>query len=187
MGDLLGSGQFGNVYRGILQCSNTSIDVAIKTLKNGSTKGDRIKFLQEAAIMGQFRHPNVVTMHGVVTDREPVSVGWPTLFAPIKYSIIIVYLFAHKVLLVLEMLEKGDLRQYLLSLRSKEDFHVLGTHVGGNSLLGFCRQIASGMSYLSSISFVHRDLAARNILLSGDYICKVKRDNKMCLGQIKWH
>ena len=49
------------------------VEVAVKTLKEGSGEEDRVKFLQEAAIMGQFKHPNVVTMYGVVTDGEPVS------------------------------------------------------------------------------------------------------------------
>ena len=40
-------------------------------------------------------------------------------------------------------------------------------------LLRFCQHVASGMSYLSSKSFIHRDLAARNILVSEDKICKV--------------
>ena len=48
--------------------------MAIKTLNPSASEGDRIKFLQEAAIMGQFFHPNVVKLHGVVTVGEPVSV-----------------------------------------------------------------------------------------------------------------
>ena len=45
----------------------------MKTLKEGSGEEDRVKFLQEAAIMGQFKHPNMVEMYGVVTQGEPVS------------------------------------------------------------------------------------------------------------------
>ena len=40
-------------------------------------------------------------------------------------------------------------------------------------LLKFCREIASGMNYLSNKAFVHRDLAARNILVAEDNTCKV--------------
>ena len=75
LGDLLGSGQFGTVYKGVLGSGEGGgeVEVAVKTLKEGSGEEDRVKFLQEAAIMGQFKHHNVVTMHGVVTEGEPVS------------------------------------------------------------------------------------------------------------------
>ena len=49
------------------------MDVAIKTLKEESPEGEKVKFLQEAAIMGQFHHPNIVKLHGMVTVGEPVS------------------------------------------------------------------------------------------------------------------
>ena len=71
---MLGSGQFGTVYKGVLGSGGGEVEVAVKTLKEGSGEEDRVKFLQEAAIMGQFKHHNVVTMYGVVTEGEPVSV-----------------------------------------------------------------------------------------------------------------
>ena len=51
-----------------------TIDVAVKTLKTGSSEEEMVFFLLEAAIMGQFNHPNVIKLHGVVTVGEPVSV-----------------------------------------------------------------------------------------------------------------
>jgi serine/threonine protein kinase len=70
-------------------------------------------------------------------------------------------------MLVLELLAKGDLRKYLQNMRSD------GWSLDDHTLLSYCRQVASGMAYLSSKAFVHRDLAARNILVSDDDICKV--------------
>ena len=69
----LGSGEFGSVYKGRWHSPGGPINVAIKTLKQHSADEDRVRFLQEAAIMGQFHHPNVVKLHGVVTMIEPVS------------------------------------------------------------------------------------------------------------------
>ena len=49
------------------------MEVAVKTLKPAAKEEDKVKFLQEAAIMGQFNHPNVVKLFGVITMGEPVS------------------------------------------------------------------------------------------------------------------
>ena len=53
--------------------SNEILDVAVKTLPTGkATQTDKVRFLQEAAIMAQFKHPNVVKMYGVVKDKDKV-------------------------------------------------------------------------------------------------------------------
>ena len=71
----LGCGQFGNVELGELEEKPTKIAVALKTLNRGSSLNDMVKFLQEAVVMAQFRHPNVIKLHGVVTSGKPVSDG----------------------------------------------------------------------------------------------------------------
>ena len=50
-----------------------AMDVAVKQLQPGASEEEKVKFLQEAAINGQFRHPNVVKLMGVVTVGESVS------------------------------------------------------------------------------------------------------------------
>ena len=59
--------------KGIWQSPVGALDVAVKQLQPGASEVANIKFLQEAAINGQFRHPNVVQLMGVVTDEGPVS------------------------------------------------------------------------------------------------------------------
>ena len=60
------------MHRGVWQCGQAVVEVAVKTLQPGSSEEDTIRFLQEAAINGQFRHPNIVQLMGVVTVGKPV-------------------------------------------------------------------------------------------------------------------
>ena len=53
--------------------SGKKVEVAVNTLKEGAGEEERVKFLQDMAIMGHFNHFNVVTMYGVVTEGEPVT------------------------------------------------------------------------------------------------------------------
>ena len=77
---IIGGGEFGDVCRGRLNLpdrSNSStadILVAIKTLKPGSSDKARMDFLTEASIMGQFEHPNVIFLQGVVTKAQPTMI-----------------------------------------------------------------------------------------------------------------
>eukprot|EP00731_Ephydatia_muelleri_P014959 Em0008g679a len=144
---MLGSGQFGGVQIGIWNGSIGRCEVAIKTLNPAITQPDaKVKFLQEAAIMAQFRHPNVIQLYGIVLDGEPI-------------------------MLVLELATKKDLRTHLSTM--KPDPGQMMQPDIPLSLLNYSKQTAAGMKYLSTKSFVHRDLAARNILVTKDCICKI--------------
>ena len=68
----IGCGQFGKVRKGFLMSARYVQECAVKTLHSGASEDDKVKFLQEAAINGQFRHPNVVQLLGVATVGEPV-------------------------------------------------------------------------------------------------------------------
>lgn len=50
------------------------LTVAIKTLKPGAADKARLDFLSEAGIMGQFDHPNVIYLQGVVTKSNPIMI-----------------------------------------------------------------------------------------------------------------
>lgn len=72
---ILVTGEFGEVYKGRLKLpGKREIYVAIKTLKAGYSEKQRRDFLSEASIMGQFDHPNIIRLEGVVTKSRPVMI-----------------------------------------------------------------------------------------------------------------
>lgn len=72
---ILVAGEFGEVYKGRLKLpGKREIYVAIKTLKAGYSEKQRRDFLSEASIMGQFDHPNIIRLEGVVTKSRPVMI-----------------------------------------------------------------------------------------------------------------
>ena len=71
--------------------SNKQVEIAIKTLNTDSTAKDRLRFLQEAAIMCQFDHENVIKLYGVVTETPAM--------------------------IVLEYMSRGDLKSILMQHR----------------------------------------------------------------------
>ena len=83
----MGTGEFGTVHRGLWTSrsdhgayheTKKTIEVAVKSIKEAAGEEMRVKFLQEVAIMGQFKHPNILRVLGVVFE-EPVSIFsvWP--------------------------------------------------------------------------------------------------------------
>uniref|UniRef100_A0A3Q2PYG2 receptor protein-tyrosine kinase n=1 Tax=Fundulus heteroclitus TaxID=8078 RepID=A0A3Q2PYG2_FUNHE len=137
---VIGIGEFGEVCSGRLRAQGKrEIYVAIKSLKAGYSDKQRRDFLSEASIMGQFDHPNIIRLEGVVTRCKPLMI-------------------------ITEYMENGSLDAFLR--KHDGQFTVI-------QLVGMLRGIASGMKYLSDMSYVHRDLAARNILVNSNLVCKV--------------
>ena len=70
----LGSGEFGIVTLGLLSRAHDNVEVAVKTLRDDASDKDKLRFFQEAAIMCQFDHQNVITLHGVVKEAPMMIV-----------------------------------------------------------------------------------------------------------------
>ncbi|XP_056651697.1 ephrin type-A receptor 2 isoform X1 [Monodelphis domestica] len=72
---VIGAGEFGEVFKGSLKASGKKeVPVAIKTLKAGYTEKQRVDFLSEASIMGQFSHHNIIHLEGVVSKYKPMMI-----------------------------------------------------------------------------------------------------------------
>ena len=92
-----------------MKLSSGEVGVAVKMLKTGACQEEKVKFLQEAAVNGQFHHPNIVKLLGVVTVGEPVSLR--NLARPL---LAVISFIAHpKAMIVLELMKNGNLKNFL--------------------------------------------------------------------------
>lgn len=77
MTTFLGSGQFGDVYEGIVRGGGddgNDVRVAIKTLKKGATDQDKSEFLQEAQLMSNFKHEHILRLIGVCFHADELYI-----------------------------------------------------------------------------------------------------------------
>lgn len=145
LGQLIGSGNFGEVYKGLWR---KRFVVAVKTLKindqekRNSKKEEAKKdeFRKELEIMKKLRHEKLVKLWCVCTIGEPIFI-------------------------VTEYMCHGSLLKYM---REAE-----GAHLQFKEIIDMAAQIACGMKYLEGSKCVHRDLAARNILVGERNIVKI--------------
>ncbi|XP_008572092.1 PREDICTED: non-receptor tyrosine-protein kinase TNK1 isoform X1 [Galeopterus variegatus] len=143
-GELLGSGCFGVVHRGLWTLpSGQSVPVAVKSLRVGpegpvgTELGD---FLREVSVMMNLEHPHVLRLHGLVLGQ------------PLQ--------------MVMELAPLGSLHARLTAPAPTPPLPVA-------LLCLFLRQLAGAMVYLGARGLVHRDLATRNLLLASPRTIKV--------------
>jgi hypothetical protein len=150
----LGRGEFGLVYQGTWQNPDGKrpLAVAVKTLSDESSSEDRLLFLQEASVMKHFSSNHIVRLLGIVSQGTPVMV-------------------------VMELMTRGDLKGYLRSLRPEDKDDIIISYetfpISEEDFLQMAVQIAAGMAYLTNKKFVHRDLAARNCMVTKDVRVKI--------------
>ena len=154
IGELLGKGNFGIVYKGELHEPSgygKKKEIAIK-IANASINDDSVKMLSyEIKIMAKIEyHINLVNMIATCIAEEEVS---------------------HKeVFLILEFCKYGNLKDFLIQNREKFtsevsiDLDEEKIHI--SILILFAYDVAKGMEYLARHNIMHGDLAARNVLIS---------------------
>ncbi|KAM5215060.1 non-receptor tyrosine-protein kinase TNK1 isoform 4-T4 [Hipposideros larvatus] len=143
-GELLGSGCFGVVHRGLWTLpSGKSVPVAVKSLRvapEGPVGTELRDFLREVSVMMNLEHPHVLRLHGLVLGR------------PLQ--------------MVMELAPLGSLHTRLTAPAPTPPLPVA-------LLCLFLRQLAGAMAYLGARGLVHRDLATRNLLLASPRMIKV--------------
>uniref|UniRef100_A0A2K5VVG5 Tyrosine-protein kinase n=1 Tax=Macaca fascicularis TaxID=9541 RepID=A0A2K5VVG5_MACFA len=72
LGEQIGRGNFGEVFSGRLRADNTL--VAVKSCRETLPPDIKAKFLQEARILKQYSHPNIVRLIGVCTQKQPIYI-----------------------------------------------------------------------------------------------------------------
>ncbi|XP_058012613.1 tyrosine-protein kinase Fes/Fps isoform X6 [Ahaetulla prasina] len=72
LGQRIGQGNFGEVFSGFLRGSNTP--VAVKFCRETLPNELKARFLQEAGILKQYSHPNIVRLIGVCTQKQPIYI-----------------------------------------------------------------------------------------------------------------
>ncbi|XP_024895906.1 non-receptor tyrosine-protein kinase TNK1 isoform X3 [Pteropus alecto] len=149
-GELLGSGCFGVVHRGLWTLpSGQSVSVAVKSLRvapEGAVGTELGDFLREVSVMMNLEHPHLLRLHGLVLG-QPLQMA---LFPP----------------QVMELAPLGSLHARLTAPAPTPPLPVA-------LLCLFLRQLAGAMVYLGARGLVHRDLATRNLLLASPRMIKV--------------
>ena len=157
----IGQGAFGRVFQAraphLVKGDEYTL-VAVKMLKEDANEEMQQDFEQEAALMLEFNHINIVRLLGVCAMAKPMC-------------------------LLFEFMSKGDLNEFLRMC--SPEHYVL--HHSSESLasvddppkldlveqLHIARQVAAGMVYISDKGLVHRDLATRNCLVGEALIVKI--------------
>lgn len=148
VGECLGSGAFGVVYKVCVRRNGKREILALKTNKKNAPDEERTALQQEIEFLQLVgSHPNIVSLQGYYTVQGNIA-------------------------MLIDFCPNGDLKSYLDKMRQSKSA-TTDVAALNKRLTAFAWQVASGMEYLASKKLIHRDLAARNILLESENKVKI--------------
>ncbi|CAM6102966.1 unnamed protein product [Calypogeia fissa] len=144
--NILGTGGYGNVYKGILQDGSL---VAVKRFKNCSPSGDK-DFVHEVEMISSVKHRHLVEIRGCCVDSSSMN--------------------GHQRIIVYDYMSNGSLADHLFLKegRPSEGGIVLSWATRKKIAVG----VAKGLAYLhhdAVPAIFHRDIKSSNILLDQDW------------------
>ncbi|XP_055347513.1 platelet-derived growth factor receptor beta-like [Paramacrobiotus metropolitanus] len=196
-GQLLGKGQYGFVYKGVIKNLPTSPDtetlVAIKSLIEYDDAEQQKQFIEEMRIMKKVgRHLNIVNLIGLCRSDKILLI-----FEYCPHGSLLKFLRSRR----RTFTDQVDAEGYLIAKGSSipdeqapetptgyvrvvsgSDYMSTTSSVTGScpedalttcDLINFAYQISNGLEYLALQSIIHRDIAARNILVADNYVVKI--------------
>jgi len=147
IGERIGSGCFAEVHKGKVKLKNNEeVDCAIKFC--GSDEQSRQRILKEGNMMKSIDTTHIVKLLAIISKNNPAY-------------------------LILEYMDKGDLKEYLKFFKMENRKHDLKQEISEHRFYRIAGEIADGMLYLAEHKYVHRDLAARNCLISKNDVIKI--------------
>ncbi|KAL6597754.1 hypothetical protein ACP70R_046559 [Stipagrostis hirtigluma subsp. patula] len=141
---IIGSGGFGNVYKGVLR---DGAEVAVKRFKNCSVAGDAA-FAHEVEVVASVRHVNLVALRGYCIATTPRE--------------------GHQRMIICDLMHNGSLHDHLFGAGEC----TMAWPVRQRIAVGMARGLAY-LHHGAQPAIIHRDIKASNILLDDEFEAKV--------------
>jgi surface protein len=160
VGAALGRGQSGVVFAGVWNSTAVAIKtreiIDVSDIVGAATVADEALLL-EALLLKGLRHPAIVSLVAVVTKAAPIFV-------------------------CIELMENGDLREFLRGCRPKKAssqsisptimprYQQRRAKITPPDMTLMAAKLGSAMAFLEQNNIIHRDVAARNVLVGATAI-----------------
>ncbi|KIZ06401.1 putative serine/threonine-protein kinase pats1 [Monoraphidium neglectum] len=178
VGECLGRGGFGTVFRGYWH----KVVVAVKVMHTRKNEREAMKDAVEMAVLSSVQHPNIVSVYSCLTDM--VEIGGDDVMSmssmgSFNGSMRMKFrrlqpdedpdgALATCNILVMEFCDKGTLRDAVKAFTFHQELEGGAIGVDVTAAVDVLQDIAYAVQYLHNVHLVHGDIKLENILLKTD-------------------